>query len=92
MILLDDDHVTRLTQRKTQEIIDRGFAVTGFVLSGPDGRKCIVDANAVRWLEGAGFFSLMHPDPESRNRMAEIETALAEVDRQEAEGNALPDR
>lgn len=58
--------VIRLTHNKTQHIIDRdGFAVTGFVLTHTDGRKCIVDMSAVRWFhdnDGLAFFMMMHPD------------------------------
>ena len=54
--------VIPLTHRKAKGIIkDRGYHVTGFVLSRPDGDKCIVDMSAVRWLTGKEFFEMMHP-------------------------------
>jgi hypothetical protein len=54
--------VIPLTHRKAKGIIkDRGYHVTGFVLSRPDGDKCIVDMSAVRWLSGKEFFEMMHP-------------------------------
>lgn len=46
----DMSKVTGLTHNKTAHIIARdGFAMTGFVLTHEDGRKCIVDMSAVRW-------------------------------------------
>jgi len=54
--------VIPLTHRKTKGIIkDNGYHVTGFVLSRPDGDKCIVDMSAVRWLTGKEFFEMTHP-------------------------------
>lgn len=54
--------VRPLTHRKAKGIIkDNGYHVTGFVLSRPDGDKCIVDMSAVRWLSGKEFFEIMHP-------------------------------
>jgi len=54
--------VIPLTHRKAKGIIkDKGYHVTGFVLSRPDGDKCIVDMSAVRWLTGKEFFEMMHP-------------------------------
>ena len=62
----DLSKVIRLTHVKTQSIIaDRGYAVTGFVLTkiGPNGAgKCIVDMSAVRWFDEAiEFQRMMHP-------------------------------
>lgn len=58
--------VIPLTHRKTSDIVKRdGFAITGFVLTHPDGRKCIVDMSVVRWFhdkDGKAFFWMMHPD------------------------------
>jgi hypothetical protein len=54
--------VIPLTHRKAKGIIkDNGYHVTGFVLSRPDGDKCIVDMSAVRWLTGKELFEMMHP-------------------------------
>jgi len=54
--------VIPLTHRKAKGIIkDNGYHVTGFVLSRPDGDKCIVDMSAVRWLTDKEFFEIMHP-------------------------------
>lgn len=62
----DLSRVIRLTHQKTKHIIERdGFAVTGFVLTHEDGRKCLVDMSAVRWFhdkDGLAFFRMMHPD------------------------------
>ncbi len=58
----DLSEVIPLTHRKAKGIIkDNGYHVTGFVLSRPDGDKCIVDMSAVRWLTGKEFFEMMHP-------------------------------
>jgi hypothetical protein len=58
----DLSEVIPLTHRKTKGIIkDRGYNVTGFVLTREDGDKCIVDMSAVRWLTDKGFFEMMHP-------------------------------
>lgn len=62
----DVGKVISLTNQKTKHIIERdGFAVTGFVLTHTDGRKCIVDMSAVRWFhdtDGRAFFRMMHPE------------------------------
>ena len=62
----DMSNVIGLTHNKTAHIIARdGFAMTGFVLTHEDGRKCIVDMSAVRWFhdtDGRKFFAMMHPD------------------------------
>lgn len=52
----------RLTAQKVEAICAREpYAVTGVVLSQPDGRACIVNQSAVRWFHGAGdFWNLMH--------------------------------
>ena len=58
----DLSEVIPLTHRKSKGIIkDRGYNVTGFVLTRKDGDKCIVDMSAVRWLSGKEFFEMMHP-------------------------------
>lgn len=54
--------VDRLTEFKAQSIAERGFAITGVVLTDPSGAKCIVDLSAVRWLSNDEFWDLMHPD------------------------------
>lgn len=62
----DMSKVIGLTHNKTAHIIARdGFAMTGFVLTHEDGRKCIVDMSAVRWFhdtDGLKFFAMMHPN------------------------------
>ena len=58
----DLSEVIPLTHRKAKGIIkDRGYNVTGFVLTRKDGDKCIVDMSAVRWLTDKEFFEMMHP-------------------------------
>lgn len=71
----DLSNVIHLTHNKAQHIIKtRGYAVTGFVLTGTDdggqalrnGRKCIVDMSAVRWFDDVlDFQRMMHPDASS---------------------------
>lgn len=60
----DMSKVVHLTHRKARDIIARnGYALTGFVLTDTDGRKCIVDMSAVRWFDKPeDFFRLMHTD------------------------------
>ncbi|PFH29085.1 hypothetical protein [Burkholderia sp. JKS000303] len=55
----------RLTRKKAAHIIARdGFYATGYVLGGgmADGRRCIVEMGAVRWLTTDEAWKLMHPD------------------------------
>lgn len=55
--------VIHLTHNKTKSIVDRGYKITGFVLTDETGRKCISDMSAVRWFdERVNFFRMMHPD------------------------------
>jgi hypothetical protein len=71
--------VIPLTHRKAKGIIkDRGYHVTGFVLSRPDGDKCIVDMSAVRWLTGKEFFEMMHPPVVSPTAEKEAEPVTDE--------------
>lgn len=57
----------RLTDEKANHIIQRdGYKLTGAVLCASDGRRCIIDLGAVRWLTKAEAWKLMHPD-ESRS-------------------------
>lgn len=62
----DMSQVIRLTHNKAKHVIKQnGYAVTGFVLTHEDGRKCLVDMSAVRWFhdkDGRAFFEMMHPD------------------------------
>lgn len=62
----------RLTAQKAAHIIDRdGYAVTGVVLTLPDGRACIVNRSAVRWLHGNDdLFNLLHTDTGVNQRQA----------------------
>ena len=56
---LTDD---RLTEEKAAHIIERdGFTVTGYVMAMPDGRRCIVEKSAVRWLNKNQMWEVMHP-------------------------------
>ena len=61
----DLNGVTDLTHQKTKHIIQRDrFFVSGFVLTREDGKKCIVDMSAVRWMDCDEFFKMMHPSEE----------------------------
>jgi len=61
--------VDSLTQSKTRDVMKQGYRVTGFILLSPDNRdSCFVDRSAVRWLDHAEWWTLMHPP-------ATIETA-----------------
>lgn len=60
----------RLTAKKADHICERdGYAVTGVVLTLPDGRACIVNRSAVRWLHGDDMFNLMHTDTAMNQRL-----------------------
>ena len=61
----------RLTAKKADHICERdGYAVTGVVLTLPDGRACIVNRSAVRWLHGDDdLFNLMHTDTAMNQRL-----------------------
>lgn len=54
----------RLTAEKADHICKRdGYVVAGVVLSLPDGRACIVNRSAVRWLQGVrDLWNLLHTD------------------------------
>lgn len=57
--------VTQLTRRKAKQIIEQnGFEVTGFVMTDENGKKCIVDMSAVRWMSRDEFYKIMHPQAE----------------------------
>ena len=58
------DEVQPLTYRKTLNAVeDRGFKITGFVLTHADGRRCISDQGAVRWFhDPAAYNRMLHPD------------------------------
>lgn len=60
-----------LTASKADDICERaGYAVTGVVLTLPDGRACIVNRSAVRWLHGErDLFNLIHTDSALNQRM-----------------------
>lgn len=58
----DLNGVADLTHQKTKHIIQHnGFFLSGFVLTREDGKKCIVDMGAVRWMDCDEFFKMMHP-------------------------------
>ena len=72
--------VIPLTHRKTKGIIeDKGYHVTGFVLTREDADKCIVDMSAVRWLTGKEFFEMMHPPVVSPTAEPEAEPLNAAI-------------
>ena len=61
----------RITADKADHICDRdGYAVTGVVLTLPDGRACIVNRSAVRWLHGeTDLWNLLHTDSGLNQRL-----------------------
>jgi len=61
----------RLTADKADHICERdGYAVTGVVLTLPDGRACIVNRSAVRWLHGeTDLWNLLHTDSALNQRL-----------------------
>lgn len=61
----------RLTAQKADHICERdGYAVTGVVLTLQDGRACIVNQSAVRWLSGVrDLWNLMHTNSLDNVRM-----------------------
>ena len=82
--------VDRLTARKAADICQRdGYKVTGVVLSLEDGRACIVNRSAVRWLSGSrDLWNLMFPnhnDSASDPECSELARQCAELQRQCAE-------
>lgn len=60
------DKVIHLTHRKAKSIIETNkYAVTGFILTDEQGRKCIVDMSAVRWFDDKkDFHHMMHSTQE----------------------------
>ncbi len=52
----------RLCEFKTTLIEQQGYNKTGYVLTNDDGRICISDKGAVRWLDADEFWPIMHPD------------------------------
>ncbi|MCO8609685.1 hypothetical protein KGP95_13320 [Burkholderia multivorans] len=67
----------RLTDEKANHIIQRdGYKLTGAVLCASDGRRCIVDLGAVRWLTKAEAWKLMHPDESRSPAMAAEAVAI----------------
>ena len=60
----DLEYVDRLTHSKVLKVIDdKGYKITGFVLAGDDGGKCIVNTGDVRWFDKPEcFIKMMHPD------------------------------
>lgn len=61
----------RLTAHKAGHICERdGYAVTGVILTKDDGRACLVNMSAVRWLGGVrDLWNLMHTDSLDNVRM-----------------------
>lgn len=82
--------VIPLTHRKTKGIIkDKGYHVTGFVLTREDGDKCVVDMSAVRWLTGKEFFEMMHPPVVSPTAEPEAEPRVWMMTRDDIENAAF---
>ena len=77
----------RLTAQKVEAICAREpYAVTGVVLSMPDGRACIVNQSAVRWFRGTGDFqALMHGDPVEDERKACAKLCMDKAHKMERE-------
>ena len=77
----------RLTADKADHICEReGYSVTGVVLTLPDGRACIVNRSAVRWLHGeTDLWNLLHTDSGLNQRLiseavaAEREACILDV-------------
>ncbi len=69
----------RLTAQKAAHILERdGYVVTGVVMTLPDGRACIVNRSAVRWLHGKDdLFNLLHTDTALNQRLIN-EAVIAE--------------
>lgn len=64
-VMHDLGNVMRLTHQKTQSVVERGYDITGFVLTDKSGFKCISDMSAVRWFnDPQAFFSMMHAQPQ----------------------------
>ena len=52
-----------LTIEKTAEIIKRaGRVITGFVVTDKYGNVGIIDKGAVKWIDKAKFYGMMHVD------------------------------
>ncbi|AQH05683.1 hypothetical protein A9R05_42455 (plasmid) [Burkholderia sp. KK1] len=52
----------RLTDMKANSIVSRdGYKWTGVVLRNAEGKRCIVESSAVRWLSNDAAWQLMHP-------------------------------
>lgn len=51
----------RMTAEKAVMCASKGFAATGVVMRSYDGRCCIIEMGAVRWLEADEMWAVMHP-------------------------------
>lgn len=52
---------THLNDKKANAIAERDrFVATGYVMTHADGRMCIANGGAVRWLSDRQFFDMMH--------------------------------
>lgn len=51
-----------LCEQKTESIMERGYAHTGYVLMSPVGEYCVINGSAVRWMDKDQMWTLMHPD------------------------------
>lgn len=68
--VLIDAEASELTAAKAASLLHDGWYVSGLVLTNEEGRTCIVDKSAVRWLGKDEFWWLMH-DSESPLNHAE---------------------
>lgn len=66
----------RLTEEKAAHIMQRdGYEVTGYVLAQPDGRRCIVEKSAVRWLNKDQMWEVMHPSEAAQQQAEPVHEA-----------------
>ncbi len=55
-------NMDRLTISKATSICEiNNFEGTGFVMRNKDGRVCVIEKSAVRWIENEEWWDIMHP-------------------------------
>ncbi len=55
-------NMDRLTIAKATDICDTNeFESTGFIMRNADGKTCLVEKGAVRWISKNDFWDIMHP-------------------------------
>lgn len=59
-VLTATDGPVLLTNRKTASIVERGYAIAGYVLRNKAGDYSLSAGSAVRWLPAAHYQRLMH--------------------------------